>query len=155
MTYADTYVIRSSSVNANAIALGLDGLVSDLQTSISTATINTTSTTSVDYTGVSITVTTNTNEKVLILAHINCSANAATTSVVMDVTQDGSIITTAVGGFYLTSRNNTGGADGTISISAYSAPTAGSHTYKIQWKVSGNTGYSTGARLTVLVVQAG
>lgn len=154
MTYADNFNLRTSSINGNSIASAVDGLVSDIQTDTSTALINTTSTSSVDYTGESISVTINSGEKVLILAQINVSASASGIKIIMDVTEDGSIITSSVGGFWLSARNDVNGVDGTISISAYSAPAAGSHTYKIKWKTASGTAYSAGARLTVLVSQA-
>lgn len=155
MTFADNYLIRSKSLNGNAIASALDALVSDVQTDVHTTLISTTSAAGVDYTGISITVTVNANEKVVLLANMNCSADASSTKVILDLQEDGAVITSITGGYFLTSRNNTAGIDGTISIHGYSAPAAGSHTYKLKWYTSTGTAYSLGARLTVIVLQTG
>jgi len=155
MTFADNYSIRSKSITANSIASALDALVSDIQTDEHTTLINTTSVAGVAYTGISITVTVNANEKVLLLANMNCSADASGTKVILDITEDGTVITPITGGYFLTARNNTAGIDGTIAIHGYSAPAAGSHTYQLKWYTSTGTAYSLGARLTVIVLQAG
>lgn len=155
MTFSDTFSIRSKSLSANNIALALDGLVGDVQTDTHTTLISTTSAAGVDYTGISITVTVNANEKVLLIATMNCSADASGTKVILDLTEDGSVITAITGGYFLTSRNNTAGIDGTIPCIGYSAPSAGSHTYKLKWYTSTGTAYSLGARLIVVVLQAG
>jgi hypothetical protein len=153
MTYADNYNLRTAEANANAMASAVDGLLGDLQTFASTSTINTTSASPVDYTAVAITVTVNAGEKVMLTAHMNVSANASGIKIVANLEQDGALITSGVGGYWYSARNDTGGTDGTIAICAYAAPAAGSHTYKLKWHTSSGTAYSAGARLNVFVVQ--
>lgn len=101
--------------------------------------ITTTSTTFVDLTGATITFTTGANPVAygLFASGMNSTTGEA---VILDVDIDGARQSGATNGFGLF-KTPTGGALGNVSFTGQSAAlSAGSHTIKVQWRVSANTG---------------
>lgn len=93
------------------------------------ANITTTSTSMVDLTGFSVTFTTQGGH---VLVMFNARANG--TTVRFDIVMDGVSVTGDTDGI------GAPGATGEVSICRILAPTAGSRTFKIQWRVTSGTG---------------
>ena len=97
--------------------------------SVAAANITTTSTSMVDLTGFSVTFTTQGGQ---VLLMFNARANG--TTVRFDFMMDGVSITGDTDGV------GAPGATGEVSICRIVAPTAGSRTFKVQWRVTSSTG---------------
>ena len=150
MTYADTYNIRSTAVNANLIANALDGLLA-IFSSDAFPNSNTTSASYVDISGASLSITTAAGELLLLAARIHLSHGTAgvLSNVVFDV--DG----VDQGEIYWTSHAvDTGGDEHTkILFHAYLAPSVGAHTIKLQWKTASGTLYTLGGEFYAIALQ--
>lgn len=108
--------------------------------SLAASNITTTSTSFVDLTGFTVTLTT---QGGLVAVWFNARANG--TTVRFDIHQDGLSISGDADGL------GAPGATGEASIMRLLAPSAGSHTYKIQWKVTSGTGTVYPAGLCQLI----
>jgi hypothetical protein len=151
MTIADTYNLRTYNIVKMAdVANAIDALRGVVSRSTVTTSINTTSTSFVD-TGTSVTVTVAAGQTVKATFWMHCSASTVDYPVVQ-LTQDGA---SASDIFYLqdvdTSSN---GAILFLGGFFTWTPSAGSHTYKIQWKKnSAGTVYSDRRGLLIELVQ--
>jgi hypothetical protein len=107
----------------------------------------TTSTTPVDVTGASVTFTT-TGGRVLLLFSGYCSNGAANQTCYFSLVQDG-----ATAGQFAAATSATASAIGTVSMVMILSPSAGSHTWKVQWSVTGNTSTLSGGYLSVMEIK--
>lgn len=150
MTFADNYDLRIPKANFNSVASALDALLVTYQRSAATSTINTASTSLVDYTGASISITNATGELIVVYAQISASNSTAAAEVKMCIRED----STDLSAYTLTSSSgSTGGDVGMISYLDVRAPTPGAHTYKIRWRAGSNTAYSAGYLLWAMTIQ--
>ncbi len=123
-------------VNGNVKAAGLlaPGAIAQIESVSPTADTSTASTSFVDMAGMSITLTTAANSKLLIFWNAGISITTYNKWVVTEAQVDGNRVGAAQGGVY--SNSVTGGSIGGNAVATVSA---GSHTIKIRWRVTGAT----------------
>lgn len=139
MAFADS--IRTATASLDGAAPLLEALLLNRASASRTGSvINTTSTSFTDYTSLSVALTVPSGGRLIIEGTITGSASASGTTVSAQFTEDGSAI--GVISAMASARNDTNGFDFTIPLKFDKAPSAGSHTYKIQWKTSTGTAYS-------------
>lgn len=116
-----------------------------------TGIINTTSTSYINYTSASVAATARAGDVVLLIGNMRVSASGASVRTMMQFTEDASVV--GQPSSYVAYRTDTGGEDGTIANFEIHAPSAGAHTYRLQWKNSTGTCYSAGAYLIALMLR--
>ena len=152
MAFAD--LIRTSSATFENVATLLERLNVTFEYDPVVANISTTSTTFVDYTGISITTTTESGDTILALATATLSHGTTLTNIDMQLVLDGTLMTNSQIARYHSTRANTGGRDITQVLFGTQAPSAGSHTVKIQWMTDAGTAYSTQANLFLITMRS-
>lgn len=155
MAFADT--IRSSKTTASDIATLLENLLCVRGVATGTTLINTTSSTYVDYTSGTTTLAVPSNCYVKVEANIAFSVSATQRRINFILLEDG----VQIGQSWPCADpwSSTDGFTGMCQFAAYSSPAAGSHTYKIQWKLQDTAGsptaYSTRFMLQVYCFRMG
>lgn len=151
MTYADDFNLRQAIASGDNIAAAVDGLLVAYSAQELSASINTTSVTSVVYTSSSITVTVPDGAIVEVMAHIRVSHGTNNVNAVVTVEQDAVDLTPACR--FNSHRADTNGRDESLFFTKILAPAAGAHTYKIKWSTSSGTLYSDNAYMSIKVFQ--
>ncbi len=153
MAYADA--IRTASATFESVATLIEGQLARLYTDTVShgSPISTTSTSFTDYTDIAITQTTATGDIVLAFSSVYVSHGTSAAKVLTTINMDGSDLTLTSNPYWISSRADTGGLDDTPFCLGYIAPSAGSHTFKVRWRVESGTGYSKGANLFLLVLK--
>ena len=146
-------------VNGTVKATGLlaPGAIGQILSVSPTPDTSTTSTSFVDMNGMSITLTTTGNSKLLIFWNAGINTNTASTWAVTEAQVDGVTVGARQGGAY----SGAGGVVDSIGGNAVGTASAGSHTVKIRWRVTGGTAFSKtttlpdryGRTLTVIEVR--
>ena len=138
--------------SAKFYILNSDLLIPRIGQSNGSTLINTTSATYVDYTGASVTVTVPYSGAVMVMATVSCSEYSAADQISFRIIEDGS----QIGQDFLAydAKTSLGGSTINVTLFAYSAPSAASHTYKIQWKTTAGTAYSIRYSLNVLTFRS-
>jgi hypothetical protein len=123
------------------------GAVSQSANAAPTASQTTTSTTPVDMTGATVTFTTTGGRVLLLFAGYagNSGANGYTA---LTLVQDGGSL-----GELAVVTSATAAAFCNVGMSTVSTPAAGSHTWKIQWRVSGGTSTLYSGNLSVVEIK--
>lgn len=115
-----------------------------------TTDITTTSTSYEDYQDSDVAVVTTANSILLILASVAVSASNVGDKLSVRVTEDGVAIA-SLPSVYVEHTAGVGGENSMMHFHVIVTPgSVGGHHYKIQWKTSAHTGYSSFARLTVI-----
>jgi hypothetical protein len=148
-------------VNGNVKAAGLlaPGTIGQIESVSPTADTTTNSTSFVDMDGMSITLTTAGNSKLLIFWNAGIYRNNTNKWIITEAQVDGNRVGAAQAGAY--SYDVTGGAGHSIGGNALATVSAGSHTVKIRWRVTGGTASNSptaspdvyGRTLTVIEVR--
>lgn len=154
MAYADT--IRTNTCDMEDVADLIDGLIITSDTVTKNGLSSTASTSYVDLTTTGVSLSPDGTQDVYIFGYVAVSCGTAADRVEILAYED----TTAGGAItslFTANSTSTAGAKVTIPIfHIFSAPSAGSHTYKLKWKVAGGaagTIYSANYRMQAFLVQ--
>lgn len=150
MTYADTYSLRTySTVKMANVASAVDGLLVNVQESLSVAAINTTGTTPQN-TDVSIVVTCVSGQVVVVEGWL-CLSNSATNNILASTSQNGTGNTAQPAAYE--SVGSTNGFTRQLSVRDKYTPSVGSNTYRLTYWSSAGTTYSYTRKIVVYVFQ--
>lgn len=148
MAFGDTF--RATTWTGEDLADSLEDLLVEYNSLELTSTINTTSTSLVDYTSGSVTVTAETGDILLCTASMSCghSATGGQSTLAINVNSSDSQEVYALS--YTTNAN---GTTNCIAHSYIAAATSGTNTIKLRWRTNTGTVYSARAFLTVVVLR--
>lgn len=149
MAYAD--ILRSALIDWGDVATLLEDLLAETGYFYATGAKSTTSTSYTAYGSDSASLSVAAGETVIAIALLAASHSAANGSIGITIEQDGVDASHDFG--IAAHRSETGGNDHILPFIAYFTPSAGTRTYKIKWKTTSGTIYSTKAYLLLLKVR--
>jgi hypothetical protein len=155
MSYADS--IRAATATMEDVASLVEGLlISKTVVSQSTAAQSSTSASYVPMTGMSLTVTVPASPALVILrAHVSLAHSTLNKYSFCAISEDstGTVLPNCYRAIFKEPIGDTSGYRVTVSTSVFTAPSAGSHTYRILWATEAATVYSTDQYLEAIVIR--